>query len=78
MATNTIDTPQTIRFLNRAFRQATDRLSNKNTAGTRLHQYQVKFSYIIDDIQRGPVYMIPKKISQANDLIKEINDIRTR
>lgn len=46
--------------------------------GNRLYRYQVEFCYLIDDIQRGPQYIIPKKISDANELIDQLEtEIRT-
>ncbi len=36
---------------------------------TCLHQYQVVFCFLVDEIQRGPEYILPKVIQDANQLI---------
>ena len=75
---STINIQQTINYLNYTFSKAVQKLGNKNVKGTKLYKYQTEFCYIINDIQRGPTYMVPKKISEANDLIDEINSIKDR
>ena len=68
----TASTSQTIRYLSGAFAAKSRNLKNNNTVGTDLYQAQVDFSYLIDDIQRGPTYMVPKAIAAANALIDSI------
>jgi hypothetical protein len=43
-----------------------------NDKSRALYWYQVEFCYLVDDIQRGPVYLVPKIISEANEFIANI------
>lgn len=74
--TKKIDIEQVVNYLNFAFAKATSDFAtlngSKNHKGTNLYDYQVEFCYLVDDIQRGPRYIAPKKISRANELIGEI------
>lgn len=76
------DTERTIAYLYRAFSNATfkasriignkaERISNTGET-TELYNYQVDFAYLIDNIQRCPVYIMPKYVQEANDLIAGI------
>lgn len=67
-----IDTEQVINYLNHAFSSTTRPLGLNNSSGTQLREYQVEFCYLINEIQRGPKYIIPKIIQDANDLINNI------
>lgn len=66
---STTSTAQTVRYLSGAFAAKSRVLKNDNRVGTDLYKAQVEFSYLIDDIQRGPTYMVPKAIAAANALI---------
>lgn len=66
-----------VSVLNRSFREATLSLKSRlgkssNVAGTPLYEYQVEFAYIIDKIQRGPLFFAVMYIAEANDLIKKV------
>lgn len=76
------DIERTISYLYRAFSNAAfkassiignraERISNTG-ATTELYNYQVDFAYLIDNIQRCPVYIMPKYVQEANDLIAGI------
>lgn len=79
-----INVDNVVRYLNRAFIEAKQtairKIGNKalrtelkgkiNT--TALYDYEVRFCYLIDDIQRGPRYIAPKKIQEANELIAKL------
>lgn len=81
-----IDTDQVVNYLTHAFEKTYQHVSNSiNTKPTRkaeptgkipdgnlLYNYQVEFCYMIDEIQRGPQYIIPKVISDANNLISQL------
>lgn len=72
-----INIDQVVAYLNRAFSKAQliaiQNLKNvKNQKGTVLYEYQVEFSYLVDDIQRGPTYIAPKLIQKANELIEKL------
>lgn len=69
-----INIDQVVNYLNHAFSKATQNRfpQTKNHKGTDLYNYQVQFCYLIDDIQRGPRYIVPKLITEANELIAEI------
>lgn len=67
----------TISFLNRSFREASEEYraragSNSNVRGSVLYDYQVEFSYLIDNIQRGPVFFAIQHIAEANELIGKL------
>lgn len=40
--------------------------------GNLVYRYQVEFTHLIDEIQRGPQYIVPKVISDANELIRQL------
>ena len=81
-----INIDHVVRYLNHAFAKAmskaTGKIGNKalrtekkgKVTTTTLYDYQVKFCYLIDDIQRGPIYIAPKKIQEANELIAKLED----
>ena len=75
-----INTPQVLGYLNHAFaealKEAAPVLGVRNTRGTDLYNYQVEFCYLVDDIKRGPNYIVPKAITQANELIAEIRKLK--
>lgn len=71
-----INTDQVCGYLNHTFGRAQQKLShvsgNRNHRGTKLYDYQVEFCYLIDEIQRGPTYILPKVIQDANQLITNL------
>ena len=67
-----INRDQVIKYLNHAFAKATQHLGSKNVKGTDLYDYQVEFCYLIDNIKRGPNYIVSKVITEANKLIDSI------
>jgi len=73
MAEQKINIKQVVSYLNHAFSRAQNvamqRFGRSNVKGTTIHKYQVEFCYLIDDIQRSPQYIVPKRISAANELI---------
>lgn len=68
-----INTEQVVSYLSFAFSRAQQKalhaIGNRNHHGTALYDYQVEFCYLIDEIQRGPEYILPKVIQDANQLI---------
>lgn len=68
----TIDVSRVVRHLNANFKAAIQKLGKRNEKGTKLHKLQVDFAYMIDEIQRGPVYLMPKVIADANALIADV------
>lgn len=68
-----INVEQVIGYLNHAFIRAQQKaipaIGNRNFRGSKLYDFQVDFCYLIDEIQRGPVYILPKIIQDANQLI---------
>ncbi len=58
--------------INKSFKAAT-RGMGSNSKGTQLHKFQVEMAYIVDSIERGPVYAIPHYIHQGDELIKAVN-----
>jgi hypothetical protein len=68
-----INTEQVVSYLSHAFSRAAQKavsvIGNRNSKGTKLYRYQVEFCYLVDEIQRGPEYILPKVIQDANQLI---------
>lgn len=68
-----INTDQVISYLSHAFARAAQKASyqigNRNHKGTCLYHYQTEFCYLVNEIQRGPEYILPKVIQDANQLI---------
>lgn len=64
---------QTVRYLNSAFARVQRSLGNDNRVGTALYAAQVDYSYLLDQIQRGPSYLTPKAIASANELIDNLS-----
>lgn len=75
-----IDTTEVVRYLIRAFNRAADsaapaignkavRTLNGKVDPTILYYYQCDMAYVIDNIQRGPKYIAPKYIQEANEII---------
>lgn len=67
----------TVSFLNRSFREAAEEYRSRtgngsNVRGSALHEYQVEFAYLIDSIQRGPVFFAIQRIAEANELISKL------
>jgi hypothetical protein len=44
-----------------------------NLVPNELYKLQVRFSYMINDIMRGPRYIAPKIITECNEFIASIN-----
>ena len=68
-----INTEQVVAYLSHAFDRAAHKMApvigNRNHKGTKLYEYEVDFCYLVDEIQRGPEYILPKVIQDANQLI---------
>lgn len=82
-APTSIPVDKVVRYLNNAFAKATAGMgkavaANKktNTKATPLYTLQVEFAHMIDEIQRGPNYIVPKTISEANEFIDKIHEDR--
>lgn len=74
----TINVAQVIDYLTRQFEKNSSRFDNRKSKvvrGTQLYKYQVDFSYLIDEIQRGPTGLIPKVITEANELLTEMESV---
>lgn len=64
----------TVAFLNRSFRETSDEFKartgiHSNVRGTVLNEYQTEFAYLIDEIQRGPIFFAIQRTAEANELI---------
>lgn len=49
------------------------RSARNNSKGTHLYDWQVEFSYLMDNIQRGPKYIVPKYVSIAHHFINTVD-----
>ena len=75
----TIDSQKLVGVLSRKFRQT---LENKKAPrpifGNATYQSQVEFCYQVDEMARGPVYMIPRRFQETQAWIDRLNfDFRT-
>lgn len=72
-----INVNQVVSYLNHTFAKTAEETFGRAAAvkGTVLYGFQVDHCYFVDEIQRGPTYMLPKVISNAND---NITAMRTR
>lgn len=50
------------------------RIKNKKdkSDATPLYTIQVEYSYLIDDLERGPKYLVPQKINEIGSFIREV------
>lgn len=55
--------------------RAKKELLRGNSRGTRIYDYEVKFSWILHDIRMGPIAFIEENKEKAERLITEINKI---
>jgi hypothetical protein len=71
-----INIKQVVSYLNHSFAKTAEEVFATRSAvkGTPLYKFQVDHCYFIDSIQRGPVYMLPKIISDANDNISAMKE----
>lgn len=70
-----INVETVVSYLNHSFAKKIEEVfGNKAKAvkGTELYKAQVEFCYLIDEIQRGPSYILPKAISDANEFIASL------
>ena len=89
--TKSINIPEVVGYLNRAFSLALDKAQDTGNLGkqavrkvdettgniitTPLYDYQVEFAYLIDNIQRSPAYIVPRYISEANSLLETVKEL---
>jgi len=76
-----INVEQVVNYLSHSFAKAASKAASKignralrtvvngNVHTTILYNYQVDFMYLINEIQRGPSYIVPKLIQDANAMI---------
>ena len=75
--TKKIDVNQVVGYLSHSFANTAEEVFGprpRAIKGTTIYNYQTDFCYLIDDIQRGPRYMLPKVISSVNDLIAKLKE----
>jgi hypothetical protein len=70
---NAINTDQVCNHLSWLFNKATENMGKVALRGSELHRLQVEFCYYVDEIKRGPKYIIPKVIADCNEFIADIN-----
>jgi hypothetical protein len=68
---------QVVSYLSHRFANAIQNFPGKNVKGTPLYKCQVEFCYLIDEIQRGPVYITPKLITMCNEYIDDVAKKKT-
>jgi hypothetical protein len=77
-----LDIKQIVDFLNHAFRQATQGMGkatrSKDGSKSQMYIWQSEFSHMIDDIGRGPTYIVPKIVTDCNDLITKISELKAQ
>ena len=74
-----IDVNQVVSYLSYSFGSKIEQVfgptkpaKKGNDRARALYYYQVEFCYLVDEIQRGPVYLVPKVISEANEFIANV------
>ena len=67
-----IDTNHVCQHLTWLFNNAISGMGRDAVKGTDLYNYQVEFSHLINEIQRGPTYIVPKVIANCNEFINKI------
>lgn len=74
-----VDIDKVINYLTRAFsnaqQKAIQKFGPKNNKGTPLYDYQVDFMYMLNDIRFGPRYISSMRITEANELIAELEKV---
>lgn len=67
---------QSVAYLQHAFKRVTLPLGFKNHKGTRLHQYQVDFMWIMNEIThpRCVTHLIQDHLKKANKFLAEIEE----
>jgi len=74
-----INIDQVVGYLNHTFAKTAEEVFGSKVRsavkGTLLYTYQVNHCYLVDEIQRGPLYMLPKVISSANENIASMQEL---
>jgi hypothetical protein len=70
--TRKIDVNHVCDHLSWLFKSATQG-QGRAVRGNKLHQWQVDFAYYVDNIQRGPSYIVPKIIAECNEFLDKIS-----
>lgn len=86
-----LDHAEVVSYLSRSFARAVYKanaagnlskalrtVKNGKVSTTDLYDLQVDFSYMIDEIERGPVYIAPKIVSDVKELIAKIEVLATK
>lgn len=72
-----IDVNHVCEHLTWLFKTATRDIS-KSSNSNDLYAHQVDFAYYLDNIQRGPTYIVPKIIAECNEFIDKISNKKTK
>lgn len=67
-----INIDQVTRYLSATFNRITRNLGFNNSVGTQLYDLQVEFAWLLHEIKTGPVYIVPKHIQTANEMLAEL------
>ena len=67
-----INIPQVLGYLQSTFSRAAGSRNVRVEKGMPIYDFQVEFCYLLDAIQNGPKYIVPKTISKANALIEQM------
>lgn len=74
------DLERTISYLSSSFSRARESMlsraysskGDKQNILAELKEYETELCYLIDDIQRGHLYLIPKRVSDVNILVRQV------
>jgi hypothetical protein len=80
---------KTVEYLNRAFQEATRGMplaqrvtwvnpTERELEGKRHYDWQVEVAYMINTINGGPSYIVPKMVADCNRLIDEVKAHRSQ
>lgn len=63
---------QSVNYFYSKFRKVRSDLHKKGKAYEDMKDAEIEFAYLIDEIERGPWYNIPKAINDCEDFIKAV------
>ena len=72
-----VDVEQVLQYLNYKFKSLTEDLTD-NSRGTKLHDYQTDFHYLITKIEQSPQRSVRHFITEANAFLAVVENAKTQ
>lgn len=63
---------KSVKYFNSVFREARTGLIQNKATHEDIREAEIEFAYLIDEIQRGPYYNVPKAINDCEAFIKTL------